>query len=219
MHSDDHTLMPLIDAIVVDDRPTVRRLLTASPGLATTSLGSGATRQESRDFWLEDIQRYVYRGDTPLHVAAAAYRTKPAEELIRRGAQVDARNRPRGDPAALTRPTVDLARQHGTRERNAPRSCACSMPRADPNAADKSGTMPLHRAVRNRCAAAVAALLEGGADRDATNGRGSTAAQLAAWTTGRGGSGSPEAKAQQAEIVELLSARKGERPGDLSSRR
>ena len=35
---------------------------------------------------------------------------------------------------------------------------------ADPNAADKSGVGPLHRAVRNRCAAAVRALIEGGAE-------------------------------------------------------
>jgi hypothetical protein len=77
---------------------------------------------------------------------------------------------------------------------------------ADPNAFDKNGTAPLHRAVRNRCAAAVEALLEVGADPRATNGKGSTAMQLAHWTTGRGGSGSSQARAQQAEIVRLLTA-------------
>jgi ankyrin repeat protein len=35
---------------------------------------------------------------------------------------------------------------------------------ADPNPTDKSGVTPLHRAVRTRCAAAVKALLEAGAD-------------------------------------------------------
>ena len=34
---------------------------------------------------------------------------------------------------------------------------------ADPNAVDLGGVTPLHRAVRNRCADAVSALLEGGA--------------------------------------------------------
>jgi ankyrin repeat protein len=34
---------------------------------------------------------------------------------------------------------------------------------ADPNARDKSQVAPLHRAVRTRCAAAVGALLDGGA--------------------------------------------------------
>jgi hypothetical protein len=67
------------------------------------------------------------------------------------------------------------------------------------------GVTPLHRAVRNRCAAAVQALLAAGADRRRKNGSGSTPAQLAKVTSGRGGTGSPEAKAQQAEILRLLS--------------
>ena len=75
---------------------------------------------------------------------------------------------------------------------------------ADPNAVDKNGTTPLHRAVRNRCAAAVRALLAAGANPEARNGSGSTAAQLARWTSGRGGSGSPAARAQQEEIIGLL---------------
>ena len=201
--SDAHALMTLIEAIVADDRPTARQLVTASPALVTTSLGTGATRQQSRDFWIPEIGHYVYRGDTPLHVAAAGYRTKLVEDLIRRGAQVDAGNRRGASPlhyatdGAPGSPTWDPRAQRDT--------IVCLLDAgADPNAADKSGTMPLHRAVRNRCAAAVEALLEGGADRDATNGRGSTPSKLAEWTTGRGGSGSPEAKAQQAEIVERL---------------
>jgi ankyrin repeat protein len=75
---------------------------------------------------------------------------------------------------------------------------------ADPNATDKHGVAPLHRAVRMRCAAAVKALLEGGADPMRPNRNGSTPMMLAGKTTGRGGSGSPEAKAQQQEIVRLL---------------
>ena len=50
---------------------------------------------------------------------------------------------------------------------------------ADPNAVDKSGVAPLHRAVRNRCAAAVRALVDGGADPRAPNGNGSTPMLLA----------------------------------------
>jgi hypothetical protein len=62
----------------------------------------------------------------------------------------------------------------------------------------------LHRAVRTRCAAAVQALLDGGADPKRRNGNGSSAMLLARENTGRGGSGSAEAKAQQKEIVRLL---------------
>ncbi len=75
---------------------------------------------------------------------------------------------------------------------------------ADPNAVDGSGVMPLHRAVRTRCAAAVRALLEGGADPQGENKSGSTPMKLATRNTGRGGSGSEDAKAEQEEIIVLL---------------
>ena len=75
---------------------------------------------------------------------------------------------------------------------------------ADPNAQDKNGTTPLHRAVRNRCSAAVARLLEAGADPTVRNRRGSTVHELTQWTTGRGGSGLPSARVEQEKIVEML---------------
>ena len=75
---------------------------------------------------------------------------------------------------------------------------------ADPNATAAGGVTPLHRAVRNRCSAAVEALLSAGADPRVENDSGSTAADLARWTTGRGGTGSAEAKAEQGIIIELL---------------
>jgi ankyrin repeat protein len=75
---------------------------------------------------------------------------------------------------------------------------------ADPNAIDKSGVTPLHRAVRNRCAAAVRALIEGGADPLVPNGSGSTPILLARLNTGKSGSGSPGAKEQQREILRIL---------------
>ena len=75
---------------------------------------------------------------------------------------------------------------------------------ADPNAVDKGGVTPLHRAVRARCANAVSALLEGGADPRQANSRGTVAMELALKATGRGGTGSPMAKSQQAEIIRLL---------------
>jgi hypothetical protein len=75
---------------------------------------------------------------------------------------------------------------------------------ADPNAAAAGGVAPLHRAVRNRCSAAVEALLRAGADPRLPNDRGATASDLAHWTTGRGGTGSEVAKAEQRIIIELL---------------
>jgi dihydrofolate reductase len=76
---------------------------------------------------------------------------------------------------------------------------------ADPNAAALGGVTPLHRAVRNRCSAAVEALLRAGADPEAANDRGSTPSDLSRRTTGRGGAGSPAAKAEQRIIIDLLS--------------
>ena len=75
---------------------------------------------------------------------------------------------------------------------------------ADPNATAAGGVTPLHRAVRNRCSAAVEALLSAGADPRLQNESGSTALDLAHWTTGRGGTGSAEAKAEQHIILELV---------------
>jgi len=77
---------------------------------------------------------------------------------------------------------------------------------ADPDAVAAGGVTPLHRAVRNRCAAAVRALLDAGADPRRANNSGSTAIMLARWTTGRGGSGSPKAKAEQDKILSILDA-------------
>src|SRR5204862_2486618 len=75
---------------------------------------------------------------------------------------------------------------------------------ADPNAVDKSGVTPLHRAVRTRSLPAVRALLDGGANPRQPNKSGSRPLHLAVQTTGRGGSGSDEARRQQAGIVRLL---------------
>ena len=72
---------------------------------------------------------------------------------------------------------------------------------------DNGGVTPLHRAVRTRCAAAVRVLLDNGADIRRRNKSGSTPMLLATQNTGRSGAGSPEAKAQQQEIVRLLEQR------------
>jgi Ankyrin repeats (many copies)/Ankyrin repeat len=203
MTGEDGALMTLIGAIVADDRPMARGVLAESPALATASLKKGATRQQAQDFWLDEIEHYVYLGDTPLHVAAAAYRAKLVDDLIQQGAQTQARNRRGATPLHYAADGAPGSRTWNPRAQHETIVCLLDAG-SDPNAVDKGGTTPLHRAIRNRCAAAVAALLEGGADRNARNGRGSTPEQLAEWTTGRGGSGSPEARAQQEEIVRLL---------------
>jgi len=84
---------------------------------------------------------------------------------------------------------------------------------ADPNSFDNSGVCALHRAVRTRSAAAVSALLDGGADVRLQNKAGSTPLHLAVQNTGRSDSGSAAAKDQQLQIVRLLLQR-GAKPTD-----
>ena len=80
---------------------------------------------------------------------------------------------------------------------------------ADPNAVNISGVAPLHRAVRTRSLAAVRALIESGANPAQPNKSGSTPLHLAVQNTGRGGSGSEQAREQQAGIVKFLRATAG----------
>lgn len=196
----DSALMTLARAIAADDTQAALRLLTASPDVARASLFAGATRQQPSEHFLKDIAHYVYAKDTALHVAAAAYRQEVARTLIGMGADVRAKNRRGAEP-------LHYAADGGPGSRSwNPTAQAATITRlveagADPNAVDTGEVTPLHRAVRTRCAAAVKALLDSGADAQRTNKNGSTPMLLATQNTGRGGSGSDEAKAEQREII------------------
>jgi ankyrin repeat protein len=209
MAANEPALMALMRAIGADDAGALR-LLAASPQLAAARLAHGATRQAAREYYLDPVAHYVYAGDTALHVAAAGYRHQIAQELIAHGADVRARNRRGAEPLHYAADGTPGAPAWNPKAQVATVATLIAAG-ADPNAADSSGVMPLHRAVRTRCAAAVKALLASGANPLAKNKNGSSPIQLAIRTTGRGGSGSPEAKAQQIEIVRLLEEMKGAR--------
>ena len=196
-------LMTLVRAIVADDAATVLRLLATSESLASARAGEGATRAAATDYYLAGIGHYLYAGDTALHIAAAAYQLPVARQLLTMGADVGARNRRGAQPLHYAADGSPRSPHWNPAGQAAIIACLIKAG-ADPNATDKSGVTPLHRAVRTRCAAAVSALLDGGADARRKNKAGSTPMQLATWTTGRGGSGSAEARAQQQEIVRLL---------------
>jgi ankyrin repeat protein len=198
----DSALMELARTIVAGDTFGTFRLLAASPWLARASFDAGVTRQTAKAH-LEAFGRYFYAGDTALHVAAATYRTDIAQELIARGADIRARNRLGAEPLHVAAVGVPGSAHWNPPAQEATIACLIKAG-ADPNALDNIGVTPLHRAVRTRCAAAVKVLLEGGADARRRNKSGSTPMLLATRNTGRGGSGSPEAKAQQREIVRLL---------------
>jgi hypothetical protein len=192
-----------VEAIVSGDSVTAIRMLDASPLLVQERAAHGATRQAAKQSFFHRILHYMYEGDTALHMAAAAYQTCIVEEMIARGADVRARNRRGAEPLHYA---VDGGPGLAAWNPSAQTTIIGRLIRAgaDPNAVDKSGVAPLHRAVRNRCAAAVRALIDGGADPRAPNRKGSTPMLLATQNTGRGGSGSAEAKAQQENILRLL---------------
>jgi ankyrin repeat protein len=193
----------LVQAIVSGEIVVARKMVRALPHLAKARAAYGATRQTAAEHFYKEILHYMYEGDTALHMAAAAYQEQMASELIDRGGDVRAKNRRGAEPIHYAADGVPGGPAWNPDAQAATIACLIAAG-ADPNVNDKSGVAPLHRAVRSRCAAAVKVLLESGADVDAANGRGSTPLLLAMQNTGRGGTGSVRAKAQQAEILRLL---------------
>ncbi len=190
----------LVEAVATSDHEGVLILLANSPSRATSSLA----RSDER--FLAELPRPDLRGDTTLHAAGFSYDSEMAWVLLARGADIRAKNRRGaeslhaaaiGDP---TSPTWDPVAQRDV----IVLLIECG---PDPNAISAGGITPLHRAVRNRCSAAVEALLDSGADPTLPNSKGSTAQDLATLTTGRGGSGSAGATAEQRIILDLLTTR------------
>jgi hypothetical protein len=190
-------LTRLFVAIANLDHGVAVDLIDSTPSLTTAVIA------RPDEFFLPERRAQVYAGDTALHAAAFSYDTQMARELIKRGADIRARNRRGAQPlhAAMIGspglPGWDPARQRDVIGYLVEAG-------ADPNATAAGGVTPLHRAVRNRCSAAVETLLGAGADPRLRNDGGSTALDLAHWTTGRGGTGSAAAKEEQRIILELL---------------
>ena len=203
MPGSDARLKPLVKAIVHCDVKKCAALIAASPSLATAAFEEGATRASETPYFLEEIGRYLYAGDTALHIAAAAYELEIVQQLIAAGANVHSQNRFGYSPlhsAAAGNP--NSARWNPARQAATIRALA--KVGADPNATDKRGVTPLHIAVRTRCAVAVQTLVECGADVGKRNRNGSDAMVLATNNTGRGGSGSVDAKREQQLILQFL---------------
>jgi len=195
--ADIEELARLLVAIAAGDRPVVMASLDATPTLATARL----TRRD--EFFIAECRAQVYEGDTALHAAAFAYDLEIAQDLVARGADLRARNRRGAEPLhAAASGAPGTANWNPASQRSIIEYLIDAG--ANPNAAAFGGVTPLHRAVRNRCSAAVETLLRGGADPRSANDRGSTPSDLARWTTGRGGVGSEAAKIEQQVIIDLL---------------
>ena len=188
---------PIFAAVLADD-------------LSQITAAAAAQRMEE-DLLVPDVH-WLYRGDTPLHLAAAGLRYDAARVLLAAGAPVNAVNR-RGaaalhyacDPRPLS-PTWDPDAQRRLIELLVSAGATVGQP-------DRGGVTPLHRAVRARSPAAVAALLSAGADpHAATRKAGSTPLHLAVAPTGAGGTAGTGDL--QLEIVRLLLAA-GATPADV----
>src|SRR6266508_4780102 len=187
---EEHALQTLLRAIAARDQRTTSRLLAEAPSLARMAVRVGASRDAERTYYLEEIAHYAYAGDTPLHIAAAAYQRDIAAELVSRSANVSARNRRGAEPLHYAAdgtpgsPSWNPDAQHSVVE-------FLIEVGADPNAEDKSGVTPLHRAVRTRCTSAVRALLSNGADALRRNKGGSTPLHHSSWSFAGGSTSKP----------------------------
>jgi ankyrin repeat protein len=165
---------------------------------------AAATQRMDEDLLVTEVPHWLYRGDTPLHLAAAGLRYDAARALLAAGVPVGAVNR-RGatalhyacDPRPLSPPwnppaqrrVIDLLVSSGA---------AVDQP-------DRGGVTPLHRAVRSRSPVAVATLLAAGADPHVATGKaGSTPLHLAVAPTGAGGTAGTGDL--QREIIRMLLA-------------
>jgi ankyrin repeat protein len=180
---------PIFDAVLAND-----------PSRITPA---AAAQRMDEDVLITDVH-WLYRGDTPLHLAAAGLRYDAARALLAAGTPVNAVNR-RGaaalhyacDPRPLS-PNWNPPAQQRIIELLVSAGATVDLP-------DRGGITPLHRAVRARSPAAVAALLSAGADpRAATGKAGSTPLHLAVAPTGAGGTAG--AGELQLEIVRMLLA-------------
>ena len=212
---DNGALLAFFRAIASRDHLRIERWVNEAPGVATHSIGIGASRQDPDTYFLHSIHHYAYAGDTALHIAAAAHQRELAGSLVALGADIRARNRRGAEPLHYAADGHPSAASWDPEEQRRIITYLIEEG-ADPDAMDKSGVAPLHRAVRTRSSHAVRALIEGGANPRLMNKSGSTPLHLAVQNTGKSNSGSEEAKDEQRRIIASL-LEQGASPADVDA--
>ncbi len=144
---------PFVHAGCVE--PIFVAVLANDPSRITAA---AAAQRMEEDLFVAELYHMLYRGDTPLHLAAAGLRYDAARVLLAAGTPVNAVNR-RGatslhyacDPRPLS-PPWDPGAQRRIIELLVSAAATVDQP-------DRGGVTPLHRAVPARSPAAVATLL------------------------------------------------------------
>jgi hypothetical protein len=192
-----NSFQSLIEAVLDDHRAKVKALLDHDPGLAKSSVAKD-------EYFETSIAHWIYAGDTALHVAAAGYRVEVARMLLAADADPSSAKNRRGSQPLHYAADGCLESPSWSAEAQVAMIRLLLKVGSSMNAQDKNGATPLHRAVRTRCAAAVKCLLNAGADPTIKNKPGSTPFHLAVQNTGRGGSGSEQARKAQQEILQAF---------------
>ncbi len=191
----DALLDALLNAIIADDAESVVSDLARDPALALARM--------REDRLIESIH-WLYVGDTPLHLAAAALHAGIVEALLKAGAKVDAVNRRGASPlhyACDPRPAGGVWNPP-EQERIIDLLVAAGAP---VDLAGAGGVTPLHRAVRARSPRAVLRLCAAGANVGLRLKKGgSTPLHLAVSQTGAGGTSGTVS--EQLEIIATLLA-------------
>lgn len=187
---------PIFLAVLANDSSEIAEIAAGMPG--------AIAQRTQEDVFVAELPHMLYRGDTPLHLAAAGLRDGAVRALLAADPAVNAANRRGATPlhyACDPRPssaTWNPAAQRRIIERLVSAGAVVDQ-------VDRGGVTALHRAVRARSPAAVAALLSAGADlRAATKRTGSTALHLAVASTGA--SGTADSSQLQIEIIRILLA-------------
>lgn len=190
-------LSRLLKAIELNRTGEAEELITSYPSLAMELT-------TAPELYEADFIHWLYKGDTALHLAAAAARDQVVKLLLKAGANPNASgNHRRSRPLHYAAdgipdlPAFDGGKQVATLKLLLDFG-------AEIDAQDKNGATALHRAVRARCADAVRFLLNRCCNPIIRNKSGSTPFHLAVQNTGRGGTGKKNAISGQHSIIEAF---------------
>ncbi len=188
---------PIFEAVLADDVGAIASVLEGSPAAV-------AAISDADELVLQ-IPHWLYRGDTPLHLAAAGLRLEALKALLDRGAPADPVNRRGAAPlhyACDPRPSWGRSWSPAGQREVIGRLIGAG---AAVDRADRGGVTALHRAVRARSVGAVETLLAAGASPQArTRDRGSTPLHMVVTSTGAGGTA--RTSVQLIKIARLLMA-------------